>query len=111
MIYGRNVTLVSDSEPLVHLLKQNKASGRTARWQAIISEFNVTNIRHLAGLKNVVPDFLSRMTAKNIESSIIDDLPLYENRKMPNNESSKSPGVHIMAASNATDSKQNTAIL
>ena len=56
-IHGREITLVSDSEPLCYLLKQKNPSPRNMRWLAILSEYNVTNIKHLAGNKNIVPMF------------------------------------------------------
>ena len=74
-IHGREITLVSDSEPLCYLLKQKNPSPRNMRWLAILSEYNVTNIKHLAGSKNIVPDILSRMNESNLESNIIDELP------------------------------------
>ena len=66
-VHGREITLVSDSEPLVYLLKQKNPSPRNSRWLAILSEYNVTNIKHLAGSRNIVPDILSRMKDSNIE--------------------------------------------
>ena len=45
------------------------------RWLAILSEYNVTNIKHLAGNKNIVPDVLSRMNETNLESRKTEDLP------------------------------------
>ena len=74
-IHGREVTLVSDSEPLCYLLRQKNPSPRNMRWLAILSEYNVTNIKHLAGNRNIVPDVLSRMSDTNIETRITDDLP------------------------------------
>ena len=71
-IHGREVTLMSDSEPLCYLLRQKNPSPRNMRWLAILSEYNVTNIKHLAGNRNIVPDVLSRMSDTNIESKIID---------------------------------------
>ena len=32
IVWGREIVLVSDSEPLVYLLRQGKAQGRVARW-------------------------------------------------------------------------------
>ena len=50
-------------------------SPRNMRWLAILSEYNVTNIKHLAGSKNIVPDILSRMNESNLESNIVDERP------------------------------------
>ena len=94
LIFGRDVELISDSEPLVHLLKQSKATGRVARWQTILSDFRITNIRHIAGVKNIIPDYLSRMAAKNIESECVDDLPLYEHRNISSKDCNISPDTN-----------------
>ena len=74
-IHGREVDLVSDSEPLVYLLKQSNPSARNSRWLAILSEYRIANIRHLPGVKNIVPDILSRLKDKNIEYDIVESLP------------------------------------
>ena len=51
-IHGREVELVSDSEPLVYLLKQKNPSSRNARWLAILSEYRIIiNSKHLPGVK------------------------------------------------------------
>ena len=74
-IHGRDLDLVSDSEPLVYLLRQTNPSARNARWLAILSEFNIRNIKHLPGVRNIVPDILSRLKDNNIETQIVDSLP------------------------------------
>ena len=74
-IHGREVELVSDSEPLVYLLKHKNPSSRNTRWLAILSEYRITNIKHLPGFKNIVPDMLSRLIDENIETKLVDDLP------------------------------------
>ena len=74
-IHGREITLVSDSDPLVYLLKQKNPSPRNSRWLAILSEYNITNIKHLPDVKNAVPDMLSRMMDINLEMKLVEDLP------------------------------------
>ena len=71
--------------PLVHLLKQNNPSGKVARWIAILSEFNKTNIRHLKGIYNTVPDILSRLSDQNIETEILEQLPFMCNNVVSSN--------------------------
>ena len=56
-------------------MKQKNPSLRNSRWLAILNEYNVANIKHLSGSRNIVPDILSRMKDSNIESKIVDDLP------------------------------------
>ena len=74
-IHGREVELISDSEPLVYLLKQQNPTGRNARWLAILSEYKIMNIKHLPGIKNTVPDMLSRLVDDNLETKLTEDLP------------------------------------
>ena len=59
-ILGREVEITSDNAPLVWMLKSANPSSRVARWQVLLSEYNITNIKHLAGKDNVVADALSR---------------------------------------------------
>ena len=66
---------MTDNEPLTYLLRQSNPTGRNARWIAILSEYRITNIRHLKGISNIVPDMLSRLQDDNIETAITDSLP------------------------------------
>ena len=59
-ILGRSITLLSDNQPLVWLLKSSVPSQRVARWQIILSEYDITDTLHISGKSNYVADALSR---------------------------------------------------
>ena len=85
-IHGREIQLISDSEPLVYLLKSPNPTGRNARWLAILSEYRILNIKHIPGVKNVVPDVLSRLNEDNLEQKLTEDLPWCVNNNIVNIE-------------------------
>ena len=74
-IKGRECELISDNLPLCHLLRQQHPTGKVARWLTILSEYNITNIKHLKGIHNTIPDILSRLQDDNIETELLADLP------------------------------------
>ena len=59
-LLGVPVTVRTDHDSLRWLMSQQDISGKRLRWLAIISEFNVTEIKHVPGSSNVVADVLSR---------------------------------------------------
>ena len=59
----------------MYLLKQQNPSARNARWLAILSEYRISTIKHLPGIKNIVPDMLSRLVDDNIKTRLISGLP------------------------------------
>ena len=111
-IHGRQVELVTDSEPLTYLLKQTNSSTRNARWLAILSEYHITHIDHISGVSNVVPDVLSRMSSV-LESEIVDSLPWVNSvstritNKAVANQNSKSSGGPSSANQNLVSKERN----
>jgi hypothetical protein len=59
-LLGIPITVRTDHDSLKWLMSQQEITGKRLRWLAIISEFNVTEIRHVPGAANVVADALSR---------------------------------------------------
>ena len=59
-LLGIPITIRTDHDSLKWLLNQQDISGKRLRWLAIISEFDVTEIKHIPGAANVVADVLSR---------------------------------------------------
>ena len=57
---GYHVEILTDHRPLVWLLSKATPSGRIARWQTLLSEYDF-NVTYLPGKENPVADFLSRM--------------------------------------------------
>ena len=60
-IYGNEVHLISDNQPLVYLLKGKNTSQRVARWRAAMAEYNIISIEHKPGISNKIADALSRI--------------------------------------------------
>ncbi|KIH63672.1 hypothetical protein ANCDUO_06024 [Ancylostoma duodenale] len=71
-IVGAKCTVITDHAPLKALLHRKDLTGRLARYQIILQEFDIT-IVYRPGKKNVVCDTLSRHLpdAKNVVNSII----------------------------------------
>ena len=61
-LQGREFTLFVDHLPLVHAMQADtpRQNARQARHLALISEYT-TDIQHIAGIKNIVADTLSRV--------------------------------------------------
>ena len=75
-ILGRTVTITSDNAPLVWMLKSSNQSSRVARWQVLMSEYDITNIKHLAGKDNFIADALSRNVPVNDTlDNLLADIP------------------------------------
>lgn len=58
-IFGRKITFFTDHKPLVTMAKLKKPFGRLGRLFYKLVAVDYT-LEHIAGLKNVLPDFLSR---------------------------------------------------
>ena len=76
-ILGRDVTIASDNRPLLWLLQSASPNQRVARWQILISEYNITNFQHVAGKSNVVADALSRHIPKGLDTvdQMLEEIP------------------------------------
>ena len=59
-LLGVPVSIRTDHDSLKWLMSQQDITGKRLRWLAIISEFNVTEIKHIPGASNIVADVLSR---------------------------------------------------
>ena len=51
-------------------MSQPEVDGQRQRWLVVLSEFDMTEIAHIAGEKNVVADGLSRYPDPNGPSSV-----------------------------------------
>ena len=69
-IYGNEVHLISDNQPLVYLLKGKNTSQRVARWRAAMAEYNIISIEHKSGACNKIADALSRIQLEDKEDTI-----------------------------------------
>ena len=58
-VYGRPLTVKTDSSVLRWLTQKKELSGRLARWIITLQEYSI-DIKHLSGAANVVADALSR---------------------------------------------------
>src|SRR5215469_10874723 len=59
MIYGYDVHVYTDHQPLLPLFKSRELEGRKARWNLKIQAFNPT-FHYKKGKLNIAPDYLSR---------------------------------------------------
>lgn len=60
MLLGHELYVITDHKALVHLKSENNFKERINRWRIELQNFNVQNIRHIAGEKNTIADILSR---------------------------------------------------
>ena len=60
ILLGQYLTVRTDHMPLKYLFKQSNIGVRQARWLNQISEYDVREVQHVKGNKNVVADALSR---------------------------------------------------
>lgn len=77
MLEARQFTVLTDHKPICYAFQQNsdKASPRQLRHLDFIGQFT-TDIQHVKGIENVVPDFLSRIHTienKGIDYDLIAD--------------------------------------
>ena len=66
LILGYQVEIRSDHRPLTWLLKVKTPSGRVARWQTLLSEYDFT-VQYIPGRENIVADYLSRMRSQDTD--------------------------------------------
>ena len=89
-ILGREITIANDNKPLLWLLQTATPSQRVARWQIILSEYRITNFKHLPGRINNVADALSRYVAeKDTVDQLLEDIPTISLIKSSNEEESE----------------------
>ena len=70
-LLGRKFIVITDSEPMLSLLKQKSLSPRQMRTVMFISKFDI-EFRHVEGKKNIIADLLSRIAER---STFRNDLP------------------------------------
>jgi hypothetical protein len=56
----RDVTVLTDHKPLIHILKQQTLSAALQQWLDVVLDYDLT-IKYRPGVLHVVPDALSRM--------------------------------------------------
>ena len=66
LILGYEINIHTDHRPLVWILEKSHPNSRIARWQILVSEYNITT-KYIPGKENVVADFLSRVRMNMIE--------------------------------------------
>ena len=93
-IYGQRVVVWTDSSALTFLTKPtSRYQGRLMRWILRFSEFDL-EVRHKSGVKNVLPDFLSRLTHNGtIEPGIVAPLTVTTRRQKRIMEDKISPAA------------------
>ena len=75
-ILGREVSIASDNRPLLWLLQASSPSQRVARWQILVSEYNIVDYNHVSGKSNLVADALSRhVPNKDTIDQMLEEIP------------------------------------
>ena len=59
-IIGRDIILMTDHCPLCNIMQKTVKNNRVDRISTLIQEFNITQVLHIKGRTNCLPDFLSR---------------------------------------------------
>ena len=62
-IYGREVKIVTDHNPLVFITESAPNNPKLARWKLSLQRYNITSITHRRGSENVNCDAISRLIA------------------------------------------------
>ena len=52
-LLGIRFSVYTDNSALQWIFKQKEISGQQSRWIAVLSEFMIDNIYHIAGVKNI----------------------------------------------------------
>ena len=64
VIFGYEINVISDHNNLVYAPTLSE-SQRVMRWKIILKESG-PNIQHIAGVENIVPDMLSRLSSTSV---------------------------------------------
>jgi hypothetical protein len=67
LLEGVKFKVFTDNRSLVFLTTQKDLSRRQARWQELLSRYDF-ELKHIAGVKNVIADALSRMPTRGFDS-------------------------------------------
>lgn len=112
LILGYLIEVHTDHCPLVWLLQVSNPNSRIARWQTLISEYNIT-ATYTPGRENVIADFLSCMKEQKSMKWTSDDSLVTTSKEMPEmvNTSNDPEGKPEMdcGASGATTEMTNTS--
>jgi len=73
-VIGYKVFVHTDHGTIRYLMNNPDINGRTIRWFLLLQQFDLT-ILDKPGKKNIVADFLSRLTIPNEEGMIDDQFP------------------------------------
>ena len=94
-IHGRrDVTVLTDHKPLIHILKQQLLTTALQQWLDVLLDYDLT-ILYRPGILHVVPDALSRMYMSTYADNV-DTWGTHSNMGHKNNISAKqSRGPHI----------------
>ena len=91
LLLGNLDRVITDHNALKWLIHKTDATGKLARWQASLVEYNPLIIEYRPGTENVVADSLSRPPCINVVSALVDNrhvdawldelksVPFYEN--------------------------------
>ena len=79
-LYGRNFVILSDHEPLKFFLKLQNPAPIIARWLLFLSEFQY-DFQHIPGSKNLLADYLSRVTNDDEQETVNKNLSENQNDK------------------------------
>jgi len=69
---GTHFTVRTDHDSLTWILSITPSEGRLARWRLRLSEFDF-EVKYRPGVKNVVPDALSRLTTAGVDQTPLDE--------------------------------------
>lgn len=72
-LLGRNIILMTDHCPLCSIMTKTVHNNRVARISTLIQEYNITQVLHIKGKENCLPDFLSRYPHENNDDLLDDD--------------------------------------
>lgn len=73
-LYGRHFIILSDSKPLSSYKKSTSPADLTTRWLLLLSEYSFT-FQHISGQKNLLADFLSRVSIGDAHNSNLANTP------------------------------------
>ena len=87
-LLGRNIILMTDHCPLCNIMTKTVHNNRVARISTLIQEYNITQVLHIKGKENCLPDFLSRYPNEQYDDLLdveygiqTKSLPYSENKK------------------------------
>ena len=60
LILGRNIKIVTDHCPLCHIMTKTVNNTRVDRISTLLQEYDISEVIHINGRRNCLPDYLSR---------------------------------------------------